>query len=599
MAWTTACPDWRERIVARESLVACEPLYPDKAADALGVFKSLQMTDLPKRADGRWPTMGEVCEPFVFDLVAALFGSQDPISGESQIKEAMLLISKKNGKSTIAAAIMLTALILNWRHGAELLVLAPTIKVASNSFDPAAKMVRADPELSTILKVIEHQRTIKHLDTQAELKIVAADAGTVAGVKAGFVLVDELWLFGKKAGAEAMFEEATGGQASRPEGWTLYLTTHSDESPAGIFKTKLDYFRDVRDGEVVDPTSLPMLYEWPEEMIEAQDYLNPDLFYVTNPNIGKSPTVKFIQRKIDLARAGKGEEGDTTIQIVLAKYLNVEIGLRLARNRWRGADHWEQAHAPYLTTLDDLLDRSEVCTVGIDGGGLDDLLGLVIMGRCRRSKRWMVWARAWIYPSVLKLRQEIAPRLLDFIAQGDLVLCEEDDQEPDADIAVVDADDDDVDDAAMVMADQDLREVADLIELVDSRGLLPEEYAVGVDPAGITALVDEVMGRKAFKERERLMVPISQGWRLTPDIKQSARALKSGKLVHAGQEMLTWCVGNAKAEARGNAILVTKQAAGTAKIDPVIALFNAHHLMARNPSAIGPSVYGERGLLIL
>lgn len=595
MSWTTACPDWRERIVARETLLPSEPLFPDRAADALGVFKSLQMTDLPKKRDGKWPTMGEVCEPFVFDLVAALFGSQDPISGESLIKEAMLLISKKNGKSTIAAGIMLTALILNWRHGAELLVLAPTIKVANNSFEPAAKMVRADPELTTILKVIEHQRTIKHLDTEAELKIVAADAGTVAGVKAGFVLVDELWLFGKKANVESMFEEATGGQASRPEGWTLYLTTHSDEAPAGIFKTKLDYFRDVRDGEIVDPTSLPMLYEWPEELLESKAYLDPEMFYVTNPNLGKSPTVKFIQRKINMAQSGKGEDGDTTIQIVLAKYLNVEIGLRLSRNRWRGADHWEQAKVNYLPSLEDLLSRAEVCTIGIDGGGLDDMLGLVIMGRCRKSKRWMVWARAWIYPSVLKLRQEIAPRLRDFMAQGDLVLCEEDDEDLDGDGGPAD----DVAEADAVMADQDLREVADLIELVDSRGLLPEEYAVGVDPAGITALVDEVMGRPAFKERERLMVPVSQGWRLTPDIKQSARALKSGKLVHGGQEMLTWCVGNAKAEARGNAILVTKQAAGTAKIDPVIAMFNAHHLMARNPSAVGPSVYGERGLLIL
>jgi phage terminase large subunit-like protein len=113
-------------------------LFPSKAEEALGIFKSLQMTDLPQRRDGTWPTMGEVCEQFVFDLVATLFGAQTE-TGESIVKEAMLLISKKNGKSTIAAGIMLTALILNWRHGAELLVLAPTIEIASNSFGPAAK----------------------------------------------------------------------------------------------------------------------------------------------------------------------------------------------------------------------------------------------------------------------------------------------------------------------------------------------------------------------------------------------------------------------------------------------------------------------------
>jgi len=559
MTWTTACPDWRDRIVARESLMPCEPIFADKAADALNVFRSLQMTDLPMKRDGTWPTMGEVCEPFVFDLVAALFGAQDPVSGESMIKEAMLLISKKNGKSTIAAGIMLTALILNWRHEAELLVLAPTMEIANNSFGPAASMVRADKELSTILKPIDHQRTIKHLDTGAELKIVAADAGVVGGKKAGFVLIDELWLFGKKAGADAMFEEATGGQAARPEGWTLYLTTHSDEAPAGVFRTKLNYFRGVRDGEIDDPTTLPILYEWPEDLVEAEAYRDPEMFYVTNPNIGKSPTVKFIQRKIDQAEQGLGEDGDTTLQIVLAKYLNVEIGMRLSRYRWRGTDHWERARDPEIVSLEDLMNRAEVCTVGIDGGGLDDLLGANVIGRCAETKRWMTWGKAWCHPSVLLLRKEIAPKLREFMAQGDLVLCEE--------------------------PDQDLREVADLIVMLLEAGLLPEEYGVGVDPAGITALVDEVQSRPGVGDK--LMVPVTQGFRLSSDVWGAERRLGNGTLIHCGQELLTWCVGNCKAEQRGNAVIITKETAGKAKIDPVIAMFNAHHLMARNPTAIG------------
>jgi phage terminase large subunit-like protein len=50
---------------------------------------------------------------------------------------------------------------------------------------------------------------------------------------------------------------------------------------------------------------------------------------------------------------------------------------------------------------------------------------------------------------------------------------------------------------------------------------------------------------------------------------------------------MAWCVGNAKVEPKGNAIVITKQASGTAKIDPLMALLNAVSLMALNPAA-GP-----------
>lgn len=573
-SWSTACVDWEERIVERRSLVPFEPLFPDQSAKAVAIFKSLRMVDVPGR-----PTFGEACEQFVFDFVEAIFGSYDPVSGQRLISDFMLLISKKNGKSTIAAGIMITALVLNWRDLAELLILAPTKEIAQNSFKPAAAMVRASPELSLILKPIDHQRIIKHLVTKAELMVVAADAEIVGGKKAGFVLVDELWLFGKRANAESMLEEATGGLASRPEGFVVYLTTHSDEPPAGVFRDKLDYFRGVRDGKIDDPSAFGMLYEWPEEMLEAQAYLKPENYYVTNPNMGRSVSEGFIEGKLRKAAGGElDDDGDTgSIQIVLAKYLNVEIGLRLRRDRWRGADYWEGA-ADLTLSLESLLERSEVVVVGVDGGGLDDLYGLCVAGREAHTGRWLYWTRAWAWPDVLKRRKSLDSVLRGFMADGDLVLCE-----------VNEAAQDDLDEDYSVP--QDIREIVEIIEQVKESGKLPDTGAIGLDPFGVSDLVDELakIGLEAGGSNSPV-VSVGQGFRLMSAIVGLARKLKFGGAVHSGSRLMDWCVGNAKEEKGRQSVMIVKDAAGTAKIDPLVAAFNATKLLENNPSSQGGGI---------
>ncbi|EFH1932237.1 hypothetical protein KK366_005268, partial [Escherichia coli] len=79
------------------------------------------------------------------------------------------------------------------------------------------------------------------------------------------------------------------------------------------------------------------------------------------------------------------------------------------------------------------------------------------------------------------------------------------------------------------------------------------------------------------------VVGISQGWKLGGAIKTTERKLAEGVLVHGGQPLMAWCVGNARVEPKGNAILITKQASGRGKIDPLMALFNAVSLMSLNP----------------
>ena len=549
-SWSTACPAWERKLIERDSIIPA-PIFPEQAQLALNIFKQLRVVDLPGK-----PTFGECSGQWVFDLVAAIFGGYDDDTGKQLIREFGLVISKKNTKSTLAAGVMLTALILCWREEEEHLILAPTKEVADASFRPAAAMVRADEELSDLFHIQDHVRVISHRLRRNTLKVVAADTDTVTGKKAGRILVDELWLFGKRPNAESMFMEALGGQVSREEGWTVFLSTQSDEPPSGVFKDKLNYWRDVRDGKIEDRKTLGILYEFPDEMVQSKAYENPSNFYVTNPNLGRSVSQEWLHDQFIKNK----DKTDGTFQQFLAKHLNIQIGLNLRSDRWAGADFWlTQAKAPGLT-LDDLLDRCEVVDVGIDGGGLDDLLGLAVVGRDKDTRQWLTWCHAWAHPSVMERRKDIAPRLRDFAKDGDLTLVQH--------------------------IGDDVADVAGICALIEARGLLDK---IGCDPAGLGGILDALTEADI---PEAKIIGVSQGWRMSGAIKTTERKLAEGVLVHGGQPLMAWCVGNAKVEPRGNAVIITKQAAGSAKIDPLMALFNAVTLMSLNPeTSASPEIH--------
>lgn len=539
--WSTACPDWESRLIKGESIIP-PPIFPNQAEQALGIFKELRVSDLPGK-----PTLGECSEEWVFDFVNAIFGGYEAETGKQLIREYGLLISKKNTKSTIAAGIMLTALILCWREDEEHLILAPTKEVADNSFKPAAGMIRADEELSDMFQIQDHIRTITHRVTRNTLKVVAADTDTVSGKKSGRILVDELWLFGKRANAEAMFMEALGGQVSRNEGWVIFLTTQSDEPPSGVFKERLDYWRSVRDGKIKDQKTLGILYEFPDSMVESKAYLEPKNFYITNPNIGRSVSEEWIADQL-LKNQNKT---DGTLQQFLAKHLNIEIGLNLRSDRWAGVDFWEAQIRP--VTFNDILSRSEVVTVGIDGGGLDDLLGLYVIGRDAETREWIGWGHAWAHEIAVRRRKSEESRFNDFVRAGDLTIVKR--------------------------VGQDTEEVAEYVSRIHEAELLDK---IGIDPSGVGQILDSLVEAEI---PEDAVVGVSQGWKLGGAIKTTERKLAEGVLIHGGQPMMAWCVGNARVEPKGNAILITKQASGKGKIDPLMALFNAVSLMALNPEA--------------
>lgn len=545
MSWDLSCPDWKERLRTGRSLVPDLPLDQAEAARAVAIFNKLRLADVPGT-----PTMAEAGGEWFRDIVRAMFGCVDRATMIRAIVELLLLVPKKNNKTTGGALLMLTALVMNQRPRAPFALMAPVQDTADEAFAAAEGAIALDPVLEKLFHVRSHLKTIVHRETKADLQIMTFDPDVLTGKKFVGTLIDELHVIAKNAKAAKALRQVRGGMVPFPEAFLAFITTMPDDTPTGVMKAELTKARDIRDGKA-QGKMLPVLYEFPREMQQDKAvWTDPTNWPMVNPNLGRSVTVqKLIELYEDAAPKGEDE-----VRGWASQHLNVEIGLALMSNGWAGAEFWErQGKRPGLT-LEQLLERSEVVTVGIDGGGLDDLLGLAVLGREIGTQRWLLWTHAWAHPIALKRRQSEESRYRDLEAAGDLTIIEE--------------------------LPGDVSAVAEKVAQVHQSGLLA---SVGMDPEKthkvmLQALVDAGLP-------EEICFGIPQGWKLVGAMTVAERKLAEGEMEHGAQPLMAWCAANAKVEPKGNASLITKQASGTGKIDPLMASLNSVALMATNPIA--------------
>jgi phage terminase large subunit-like protein len=279
-------------------------------------------------------------------------------------------------------------------------------------------------------------------------------------------------------------------------------------------------------------------------MVRAGRWKDPATWRLTNPNLGRSVSLDWLKRAYKEAEAA----GSAELARWASQHLNLEnTGEAIAADdRWAGAYLWPDAHDPQLRDLDDVLDFSDIVAVGVDGGSLDDLMALSVLGRDRAD--WLTWTRAWCTPTALERRQSISGLLRDFEEQGDL---------------------------RIVSPGTDVQELAELVAKIHRTGKL---LSVGIDPAGVGVEVGEAL--EAHGVPKELIVAVGQGFRLSPAYIALERRLDRQQLAHAGQPLMQWAVRNAKRSERG---LITKAASGVGKIDPLVALANAAMVMQESP----------------
>src|SRR5262245_31864737 len=549
LMWDLSCPDWEERIREGRSLIPGLPLIQSEAEMGVRFFDELQLPDVPEL-----PKLGDAAGPWFRDIVRIAFGSWDPVRRERHIRDILTLAPKGQSKTSYSAGLMIAVMLMNKRHMAEALFVGPTQAISDRAYDQAVGMIELSSDLKRRFRTRDHVKTIVDLVNKSEMKVKTFDLNILTGSILIFVLLDELHLLGRNPHTTKVLRQIRGGLDKTPEGLLLMTTTQSDDVPAGAFRDELMMARKIRDGRFRGRTiraMLPVLHEFPDDIAkDPAKWQDPANWPMVLPNLGRSAHLNILVPDWETEKS----KGEHAVRIWASQHLNIEIGIGLRTDGWPGAEFWLGAQDDSLG-LDALLRRCETVVVGVDGGGLDDLFGLAVLGRERESKRWLSWAHAWCHKGVLQRRQSIAATLESFAADDELTIV-----------------DDRLDDLTQIIA---------IIDRIKQAGLLA---CVALDSEGPYGEFVDALADIGVTEAGGKIVGIGQGYRLMNAIKTVERKLANGTHLHAPSRLMNWCVGNVKIERTATAIRATKQNAGDAKIDPWCALMDAATVMARNPA---------------
>lgn len=287
------------------------------------------------------------------DFVATLFGWKRK-DGSRRYREAHLFIPRKNGKSTLAAGLLLYQMVSDGRTGAQYYCAAETRDQASLIFNMAARMVRAQPLLSKRLKIIDSTKRMTHQERSSYFRAVPNEKGIFHGTKPACVAFDELHLQRNRDtwdGAKTAF-----GTSKDP----LMLNM----STAGIDRHSICYevwdkARGIRDGIAPIDHVLPCIYELPE----GAAWDSEEVWHAINPNLGVTIGLDFLRQELQHARDSYAYE-NTFRNLYLNQWVEQAV-------RWIRMEKWRLGN----TALPDL--RGEPCWIGVDLSSRSDLTAMV------------------------------------------------------------------------------------------------------------------------------------------------------------------------------------------------------------------------------
>lgn len=253
--------------------------------------------------------LGEDLELELFQkaLIQATFGFKEKETGFRQYNEVMLLCGRKNGKTTLLAAIALYLLVADGEGAAEIYSVATKKDQAKKVLTEAVNMIKQSPELRALIK--KRRNDVHFPLTSSTFEALASDSNTLDGLNSHGVIIDELHAIRDRNLYDVMKQSTT----ARRQPLVIIITTAGTVREC-IFDDRYKYATDVADEIIQDDQFLAILYE----LDRREEWTDPSMWIKANPGLGKIKKIKALTQLVERAKKNPAD-----LRTVLCKDFNI------------------------------------------------------------------------------------------------------------------------------------------------------------------------------------------------------------------------------------------------------------------------------------
>lgn len=291
-----------------------------------------------------------ILQPWQHFIIGSLFGWVHQETKLRRFKEALVFVGRKNGKTTTISGLANYGVSQDGENGAEIHMLANTMKQARLLFDESKAMIKASPVLKknfrSLRDAIHYDKTISKIEPQA------SDSEKLDGLNTHIGIFDEIHEFKDYK----LISVIKNSRAARLQPLLIYITTAGFQLN-GPLVDMVEAGKDTLNGIIEDERTFYYLASLDDE----DDINDSENWIKANPNIGVSIDIEVMKEEWIKAKRIPAERGD---------FITKRFNIFANNDEMSFIDHTTLSKNNEVIAFDEL--ENHPCTVGYDLSETED-----------------------------------------------------------------------------------------------------------------------------------------------------------------------------------------------------------------------------------